>query len=275
MKIQRVKKVSTGTLLFPFLLLYGSSCSLIDYHPYDARIDGETGINARNTERIEANLKGKSSLRFAVISDTQRWYDETRAAVRSINARSDIDFIVHCGDLSDFGATKEFEWMRRELQELKQPYVCLLGNHDCLGTGGDVFREMYGDPNFSFNAGYTHFVCLNTNAYEYDYSVSIPDFSYIKADQENLPDSIRQTVVVMHAQPYSEQFNNNVAEVFQEKIRLYPGLQFCLCGHGHHLEINDLFSDGILYYECSSIDKRKYIVFTINEEGYSHEVVGF
>lgn len=50
----------------------------VDYHPYDTRIDGECGINAKNIARIEASTAGKSAIRFAVISDTQRWYDETR-----------------------------------------------------------------------------------------------------------------------------------------------------------------------------------------------------
>lgn len=32
-----------------------SGCGMIDYHPYDVRISGETEVNAHNIERIEAN----------------------------------------------------------------------------------------------------------------------------------------------------------------------------------------------------------------------------
>ena len=49
----------------------------VEYHPYDTRIDGPTGINARNVARIEAACAGRRTIRFAQISDTQRWYDET------------------------------------------------------------------------------------------------------------------------------------------------------------------------------------------------------
>ena len=45
------------------------------------------------------------------------------------------------------------------------PYVGLIGNHDCLGTGEETFRIVFGDPNFSFIAGRIKFVCLNTNAF--------------------------------------------------------------------------------------------------------------
>ena len=89
-----------------------SACDIIDYHPYDARLDGTHDINARNMTRIEQACAGKKALKFVLISDTQRWYDETYEAVKSINARTDIDFVVHCGDLSDFGVTKEFEQQR-------------------------------------------------------------------------------------------------------------------------------------------------------------------
>ena len=117
------------------MLLAG--CDLIDYHPYDTKIDGAHDINRSNTLLIEQRLDGRSEITFAVISDTQRWYDETEKAVKSINARNDIDFVIHCGDISDFGATKEFTIQRDILQKLRMPYVVLLGNHDCLGTGTD------------------------------------------------------------------------------------------------------------------------------------------
>ena len=211
-----------------------------------------------------------------LISDTQRWYDETKAAVKSINARDDIDFVLHCGDLTDFGVTREFEVQRDILEGLRIPYVALLGNHDCLGTGADVYRHMFGNPDFTFNAGDVHFLCINSNAFEYDYSVDIPNFSFIRNDIETLPDNMRRTVVAMHAQPTSEQFNNNVSELFEYEIRKYPGLAFCMCGHGHHTQVNEWFDDGVLYYECAAAKHREYIIFTLDEEGgYSYETVDY
>ena len=43
--------------LLSCLLLTG--CGMIDYHPYDVRISGETDVNAHNIEQIEADLKVK------------------------------------------------------------------------------------------------------------------------------------------------------------------------------------------------------------------------
>lgn len=251
-------------------------CDMIDYHPYDVRISGEHNLTEKNIRLIEENTSGRDSVRFALISDTQRWYDETSDAVRSINARGDIDFVVHCGDISDFGVTKEFELQRDILQKLNMPYVVLLGNHDCLGTGEDAYCYIFGDPDFSFDAGDTHFLCLNTNAFEYDYSTAIPDFSFIRSDRESLTEVTRRTVVAMHSQPTSEQFNNNISDIFEEEIRKFPGLSFCMCGHGHSTTVNDWFGDGVPYYEVGAAKKREYIVFTLKKDGgYSHEVVTY
>ena len=262
------------------VLLLGSTafaaCELIDYHPYDTRVEGKSHINAQHIERIEATTAGKKTIRFVLISDTQRWYDETKAAVKSINARNDIDFVLHCGDLTDFGVTREFEVQRDILENLRVPYVALLGNHDCLGTGADVYRYMFGNPDFSFNAGDVHFLCINSNAFEYDYSVDIPNFSFIREDLGSLPSNVQRTVVAMHAQPTSEQFNNNVSELFEYEIRKYPGLAFCMCGHGHHTQVNEWFGDGVLYYECAAAKHREYLVFTLKEEGgYNYEIVEY
>ncbi len=269
-------KTFSGLLVFAMSALLFQACELIDFHPYDARFDGARDINSHNIGRIADELSGRDSLRFAVISDTQRWYDEAAVAVRSINARGDMDFVIHCGDLTDFGATKEFEWMRDELEKLKCPYVCVIGSHDCLAIGVYVFTAMFGERNFSFDAGDTHFVCMDTNALEHDYSVPIPDFSFLRDDLAAVRPEIRRTVVAMHAAPYTDQFNDNVAPMFEEQILKYPSLQFCLCGHEHSTSVFEPFGDGMKYYECASAKKREYLVFTLTKTGsVVYEVVRY
>ncbi|MBB4036708.1 3',5'-cyclic AMP phosphodiesterase CpdA [Dysgonomonas hofstadii] len=268
-----MKKITT-LLLISCLLL--QSCEMIEYHPYDGRISGETGINQKNIERIETACAEKSTIRFILISDTQRWYDETEDVVKLINKRNDIDFVIHGGDISDFGLTKEFMWQRDILNKLTVPYVVLLGNHDCLANGIEIFEKVFGEVNFSFIAGRTKFVCLNTNALEFDYSYPVPDFKFIEQEMVSRKDDFDKTVMAMHVRPFSDQFNDNVANVFQRYIKEFPKLQFCLHGHNHSLEENDLFEDGIIYYGISNIAKRKYYVFTLKpDDTYDYEVVEF
>lgn len=226
------------------LLLAGGCERVFEYHPYDVRITGERDLIARNVSRIEETLAGRTAFRFAVISDTQRWYDETEDAVRALNARGDLDFVVHCGDFSDFGVVREFMWQRDILSGLKMPYVCVLGNHDCLGSGEQAYRKIFGPYDYAFTVGNTRFVCLNTNAGEYDYVADVPDFGFLMNEIAACCDQVEKTVFVMHVPPYDVIFNNNVAPLFEEQLLRFPGVQFCLYGHQHRMEVVEPFGDG-------------------------------
>lgn len=263
-------------IYFLLLCLCFYACDVINYHPYDGRLnsDTETGINRKNIERITSLCENKDTIRFAFMGDTQESLDETKKFVEHINRGDSVDFVIHGGDIADFGMTKEFEWTHDVMKKLNVPYVALIGNHDILGNGDGVFRKMYGNENYSFIAGDIKFVCLNTNALEYDYSNPVPDFGFIK---QELADSLShtRTIVVMHAPPGNEQFNNNVMDVFHLYIKNFPSLLFCLHAHEHNFKVRDIFEDGVLYYGCENMGKKSYLLFIVTKEGYTYELVRF
>ncbi len=265
----------TIALLMPIFVMMGA-CDMIEYHPYDGRIKGETDINAKNIALIEKACHNKTTIRFAMTGDTQREYDETEKLVKNLNQRNDIDFVIHGGDISDFGLTKEFMWMRDIMNKLTVPYVVLLGNHDCLANGEEVFKKIFGEVNFSFLAGNTKFICLNTNALEFDYSHPVPDFKFMEREYDDNRKEYEKTIFVMHVRPLNGDFNNNVANVFQRYVKEFRKLQFCLNAHSHDVQVDDLFDDGSIYYGCPNVAKRKYLLFTLNtDDTYDYEVVDF
>ncbi|MGN0233088.1 MAG: metallophosphoesterase family protein, partial [Bacteroidaceae bacterium] len=239
-------------------LLLGA-CEVFDIHPYDGKIKGKKNLNEANIQQIETATQGANQIRFAVISDTQRWLDELHDEVKSINARDDIDFVIHCGDLVDYGITKEFDWQQEVLLKLNVPLVVLLGNHDCLGSGKDVFRKMYGPENFSFVAGHVRFICLDTNALEYDFSNPVPDLNFLRSFIGM--NDVEATVVAMHTKPFDDEFDNNVADPFHYYITQMPNPLFGLCGHCHKSAAFDLFNDGFMYYQAACGKNREYYIF--------------
>ena len=269
----KIKKAAF--FLMAFSLLAAGCDTVFDVHPYDVRVNGDTDINASQIEKIEKNTKDKDTIRLAFISDSHQWLDDLTTEINDINQRDSIDFVVHGGDISDFGATREFEWTRSKMMKLNKPFVVLLGNHDCLGTGNQTYEAMFGKPDFSFIAGRVKFVCLNTNAIEYDYSSPVPNFDFMDEELEADSADYDRTVVCMHAAPYSEQFNNNVAKVFNYYIHRFPQLMFCLYGHGHHTEQNDIFEDGTIFYQVGNAPKHQYYIFTITPSGYKYEIIDF
>ena len=88
------------------------SCDNFEYLPYAADFYGRTGIHATSIHDIEQSCAGKDTICFAFITDTQGSYDEMRDAMDVISKRKDVMFIIHGGDQSDFGMTKEFLWTR-------------------------------------------------------------------------------------------------------------------------------------------------------------------
>lgn len=254
-----------------------SSCEVFEYHPYDARIDDKyKEINRENIARIQQKDQKRDTIRFVFMGDTQRWYDETEDFVKDVNSREGIDFVIHGGDISDFGLKKEFCWMHDILEKLEVPYVSVVGNHDLLGSGGDVYQAMYGKLNFSFVYSRVKFVCLNTNALEFDYGTPVPDFNFIRQEiADTVGCTYHQTIAVMHTEPGNVVFNNNVKHVFHEYLKRFRNLRFCLHAHEHHLMKNDFFDDGIWYYGSDAIKNRNYLLFTVTRENYSYEVVYF
>lgn len=134
---------------------------------------------------------------------------------------------------------------------------------------------MYGALDFSFIAGRVKFVCLNTNATEYNYVAAVPNFDYMEEQLTADSTQFDRTVLCMHARPYSDQFNNNVAKAFEHYTRLFPSLMFCLNAHDHCLQADDIYGDGVMYYGCACASDRCYLLFTITPTGYKYEVVRF
>lgn len=257
-------------LLYIFMLIALTGCQS-EFHAYDTRIDGARNIHARTIPLIEERTASKSVIRFVFLSDTQRWYDEFEDAVECINSLADIDFVIHGGDMTDWGLNEEFERQRDILEKLNVPYVALIGNHDCIATGRVVYEKIFGPAHFAFTAGRFRFVCSNTNALEYNDFDPVPDMDFLDRELASYPAEAAHTVAVMHAAPLTEQLFGHKAFAFHEALMRFPSLQFCLNGHGHKFETHDTFEDGMLYIQSDCIFERNLLIFTLTEDGYSYE----
>jgi 3',5'-cyclic AMP phosphodiesterase CpdA len=233
-----------------------------------------SNLNQANINIIKEKDNNQDTVRFVFMGDTQRHYDETQDFVNAVNNRDDIDFVIHGGDITDFGMGKEYMWVHNIMKNLRVPYVALIGNHDIIGHGKDVYKKVYGDFNFTFQFRKIRFICLNTNALEFDYSTPVPDFDFMMRFL-NDSSTIKQTVVVMHSPPFDDEFNNNSALMFNYLIENYKTKKFCLHAHTHVLTEKDYFKNGIMYYGCEDISKRSYLLFTLIGDTYSYRLIKF
>ena len=151
--------------------------------------------------------------------------------------------------------------------------MALIGNHDYLGTGDQAYQALFGPVDFSFIASRIKFICLNTNATEYDYIAAVPDFDFMEEETTKDSKDFDRTIIVMHAPPYSDQFNNNVCKAFRRYLDFFPGLMCCVYGHNHRDTVGEIYDDGLLFYGIDSAKHRNYRIFTFKPDGYEVEQV--
>jgi hypothetical protein len=132
---------------------------------------------------------------------------------------------------------------------------------------------MYGAFDFSFIAGRIKFICLNTNAVEYDYLASVPNFDFMEEQFTTDTDKFDRTIIIMHAAPFSDQFNNNVCKAFRRYLDFAPGLMCCIFGHDHSDSVKELYNDGLTFYGIDCALHRNYRIMTIKKDGYEIEQI--
>ncbi len=160
-----------------------ASTACLTATPFDDDLDLEGDVNRRAIERIHRQAP-TANFKFVAIGDTHDAYDETAAAVEAINRRDDIRFVLHAGDLTDLSLNAEFERIHEILRELDVPYVAVIGNHDAIASGPEIYEELYGPRNFSFRFGKLKFIAFNSNALEFPEEA--PDADWLRAEHADL-----------------------------------------------------------------------------------------
>lgn len=114
---------------------------------------------------------GGESFRIAYISDSHlyerdindRFVRGLLRAVDDVNALDpQPDFVLYGGDLAQLGQAKELELGAQILKSLKAPVRMMVGEHDWYLDMGEKWREMFGEPSYSFDHKGVHFVVLNS-----------------------------------------------------------------------------------------------------------------
>ena len=114
-----------------------------------------------------ANAQPKFS--FAYISDTHlykkslndRFVRAILKAVDDVNALNpQPDFVLFGGDLAQLGQKEELELGAQILKSVKAPVKMMVGEHDWFLDMGEVWKGLFGPPQYSFDHKGVHFVTI-------------------------------------------------------------------------------------------------------------------
>lgn len=251
------------------------SCEgMFEYSPYLIDFNEEnSNVNQQNILKV-TNQTQDDTITIAFTGDTHRWYDETENFVSKVNQEPFIDFVIHVGDIADFGLPKQYLWGNSYLLKLNIPYFVVVGNHDLVGNGLKAYNEMYGPLNFSFIYNKVKFVFVNTNSREFMFSGNVPDIQWL--DNQLKPGmEFTRAVVIFHVPPTHEDFDAALAESFHNTLIHYNNVLFTVHGHLHEFEIYKPYNEDITFLNIYGIEYNKFNVIKISNDLFEVTAMDF
>ena len=272
---KHVVKVTPGDVMRA-LLVAGIlvACSDVTEYSPNQIFDNNSprDLNLKNIERLQAT-PDEGPLTIAFIGDSQRFYEEVDLFVEKVNGMEDIDLTIIAGDLSDFGLLAEFEWVAARLNKLHKPYLVVIGNHDILANGEEVYKRMFGPLNYSFTYDSTRFVMHNTNSREYP-GRNVPDLVWLSTALQSDP-SVKHFIAVSHVPPFDSDFNADLETPYQQLFRDTPGFLVSLHGHIHRHTDGYPYNDGIRYIGSHFFEERQFVRLEISNSEVIKTIIGY
>ncbi len=142
---------------------------------------------------------------FGVVGDTRDDRHGVFPRILDAVAESDMEFLIHTGDLARPGGTTSWERFRKLTERFPKPIHVVIGNHEIRGADAQEFARFFGlpGPSYSFTHRNAHFVILDNSGGRF------PKGTLDWLDRElalhpKKKDGIRYLVVAMHAPPRTD-----------------------------------------------------------------------
>lgn len=229
-----------------------TSCGIPEFTPWSSQAD-DTNLTDKNISR----LPNKNNMTIALTGDPQVLPGEIDQVRKTINNRSDIDFVVVLGDLTDRGLLKEWKWFGKITKLFNQPVLTVIGNHDGLSKGKKIYKKMFGSVNYSFMVGRTKFIMWNNNPYEYSV-----DMNWLRIQSEYYP-----SIIMSHQPPYNGSLNSNQENEWYD-IRHNGNIIASVHGHMHRFGFR--IEGGIPIYTVERVPRYGIMVIKNDEATFQN-----
>lgn len=232
------------------------------YSPFEVDLTDEMrDQTAKNLAKLAAlprdPVSPQQPLRFAFIADTHGHHAKWNRVVDYLNARSDIELVVHTGDLTDHGMAQEYEWAWEVFSRLRMPFFAAPGNHDGLANGPVLWGMMFGPENFVVDYAGVRFLFFNSNPNEWHHAD--PDFEWLRGELAAAGSAPKW--IVTHQPPSSVPHLSEVQTLQLWRTLRRGGVDAYLYGHLH-----DDFAarevEGITFAKARGADDGAFYVVT-------------
>lgn len=178
---------------------------------------------------------------FGVVGDTRNDVNGVFPRILAAVAESDMEFLIHTGDLESRGGAKSWEVFRRRTAGFPKPLRVVIGNHEVVGATAQEFSTFFGlpGPSYSFTHRNAHFVVLDNARGRF------PRGTLNWLDRElskhpKMKNGVRHLVVAMHAPPRTDSITpHGMDKAYGEQSERLLGIlsrhkvDLLLCSHEH------------------------------------------
>ena len=188
--------------------------------------------------------------------------DNLQRCIADINSQEDIQFTVFGGDITEFGADDEIAMAKELIDQLRNPYWIVAGNHDAKWSesGCNTFARVFGYEQFEFEAGGIKFLGCNSGPNMRMAPALLPHESLMWLDSIMTATPKEQPVIFVNHYPQ----DTSILNYFQVMNTLKKGnIQLLIGGHWHRNTI--LNYEGVPGILGRSPDRGKEVGYNIIE----------
>ncbi len=182
-----------------------------------------------------------------------------------------LQFQIFGGDIADQALLKEYEIFYNTMKNLNKPYLTVIGNHDYLSNGEVIYKQMFGDYNYSFEFNKNKFILFDDIIIE---SNNNPDFNWLSMQLSN-NELFKQVFVIAHIPPYDGvQFNSSMEQTYKSLMQ-ENNVQLSIHGHVHSYYFGEIYEDSVNYLTVSSLKKPTYCVVNVYNKSFEIKLIEF
>ncbi len=146
-------------------------------------------------------------------------------------------FLIHTGDLTDWGILEDYELAMKRIESLPRCYY-VPGNHDERNYGQELFRELFSKPDYEAREGNVAIYVMNSPEPDRDEGrLGRRRQEFLETKTKELPNDVFKIVALHHhvvPVPYSGREINVLEDAGDVlELLLRNNVQLVLMGHRH------------------------------------------
>ncbi|NVK37449.1 MAG: metallophosphoesterase [Gammaproteobacteria bacterium] len=259
----KMLKLKSNIALFTLMAFVLAACDY-EVSPWATNPDCSDRVsieyNIKRLAEYEKQVGPRDTYQVALISDPQAYPGTFQDILEHVNTLPEVDFVLLTGDLADTGIKAEYEWVCKVMEKSKQPIFAVIGNHDALAFGEEIWDNVFGPQDYSFTYQNSKFIAYNDNKYEF---ANVPDRDWLA--QETQGDELRDyTIVFSHIPPWDKDL-----ELSRELKDM--GVDLGVHGHVHRFDYWQLADVQLPHFATTFTKEKEFGLLSINPAGFTLE----